>query len=123
MKRQEQEGERHFGILLVLTTTPGNRRELLLALTEFRQRALASQDCSDCGVFEDVSETNRILWQEFWAERHDAAAVVESPRFRALLGAARLLGEIETLQWLDKKESGLPSKGLKEISSSLAARH
>jgi quinol monooxygenase YgiN len=115
MKREQQESKRHCGILLVLKTTPGDRRELLLALAEFRQRVLVSPTCRSCDVFEDISETNRILWQEFWSEHQDASAVVESQRFRALLGASKLLGKIEALQWLDRSETGLPSEVLQEI--------
>lgn len=96
-----RESER--GLFLALKTSPANRRELLLALEEFRQRALTEPGCTACQVLEDTSDVNHFLWTEWWRDEAWADQAMERPRFRALLGAIQLLGAVEDLEWLGRR--------------------
>lgn len=104
MKNREGAGEeRSEGLLLALTTRPSHRREFLLALEEFRKRVLAEPGCVDCEILEDISHANRFVWSEWWPDRTQAERAVTENRFRALLGAVRLLGAIESLDWVTRR--------------------
>jgi len=93
------------GLVFALRSSPANRREMLLALEEFRQRVLAEPGCTACDVLEDVSETNRFLWMEWWSDPIGVDQIVSRARFRALIGAVQLLGRAECLQRLDRRET------------------
>ena len=99
------------GLVIALKTSPGNRREILMALEEFRRRALTEPGCTACEVLEDVTEHNRFVWTEWWADGADADRAVTQPRVRALLGAVKLLGSVESLEWLSRWE-GPPGEPL-----------
>ena len=96
-----KEAER--GLFLALKTSSANRRELLLALEEFRQRVLVEPGCTDCQVLEDTSDLNHFVWTEWWLDQARADLAIERPRFRALLGAIRLLGAVEAMDWLGRR--------------------
>lgn len=90
-------------LLLALTASPASRREMLLTLDEFRRRALSETGCTVCDVLEDVSTTNRFVWMEGWLDRAQADLAVRRRRFRALLGAVRLLGAVESVEWFHRE--------------------
>jgi len=83
------------GIEISFRTRPANRREVIQALETLRERVLASGRPSDCQISEDLTETNVFRWSEWWPEDSDTAAIANTDRFRALLGAVRLLGSLE----------------------------
>ncbi len=97
--------EKNEGLLLALTTRPSQRREFLLALEEFRDRVLAEPGCARCEIYEDVTQINRFVWSEWWPDRNSAERTVHENRFRALLGAVKLLGTIESLDWVSRRRS------------------
>ena len=96
--------ETERGLVLTLKTSPANRRELLLALEEFRQRVLSEPGCTACQVLEDTSDLNHFVWTEWWLDQARADLAIERPRFRALLGAVKLLGAVETAEWLGRRD-------------------
>jgi len=83
------------GIEISFRTCPANRRELVQSLEMLRQSVLASDRASECHVAEDLTEPNVFRWCEWWPEDSDTAAIEGSDRFRALLGAIRLLGSLD----------------------------
>ncbi len=92
------------GLMLVVKTSPASRRELLIALEEFRQRVLSESGCLGCRVLEDATHVDQLVWTEWWVDQAHADLATERPRFRALVGAVKLLGTVETLAWLCRRE-------------------
>jgi len=55
-----------------------------------------------CEVSEDLFDPGRILWTEWWPEPRAPRAAVSSDRFRALLGAVRTLGRLESVEAFER---------------------
>ena len=54
-----------------------------------------------CGAFEDVGDPGRFLWVEQWANRELLDAHLGSEQHRALLGAIRVLGQLESVRLVE----------------------
>lgn len=89
-----------------------NRRELLHALGEFRERVVSTPGCTDCRILEDSTDSNRFIWSQWWVDQAQAELAIERTGFRALVGAVQLLGEVETMEWLGRRD-GPPNESLK----------
>lgn len=65
----------------------------LLSKTEGRNLACTSQT-----LYEAIGESNTFLWVEHWSESKAMSAHLASERFRVLLGAIEVLGELGALR-------------------------
>ena len=101
---EARDRESECALFLALKTNPRNRRELLLALEGFRRRELSEPGCIRCRVLEDTSETNHLVWTEWWIDRAHADLAIRRRRFRALIGAIKLLGAVEEQVWLGRRD-------------------
>jgi quinol monooxygenase YgiN len=105
MPNSEARGkESERGLVLALKTTSVNRRELLLTLEEFRSRVLSEPGCTGCQVLENTTDINHLVWTEWWIDQAYADLAIERPRFRALIGAIKLLGAIEDQDWVGRRD-------------------
>jgi quinol monooxygenase YgiN len=105
------------GVQITVRVSPVNRREFLQSLEGLRERsALLHPDCT-FEYFEDLEDMGRITWTEWWLDAGDLRSTLSSDRFRALLGAARTLGCLESIYELDRhllaldRLTGYPLKG------------
>lgn len=98
------------GIQVAVRSTPANRREMLQTLDELRAETRSRDPGCRCEVFEDLNENNRFLWTEWWPDATAVQASVDSDGFRALMAAARVLGDLEYVRLLDTHESDAPDR-------------
>ena len=59
--------------------------------------------CKGCQVFEDIDQPNRFIILETWDSRQALDAHLLTEQFNALMGAVRVLGELETIHAGDLK--------------------
>lgn len=95
-----------------MTTSQAHRRELILTLEEIKSRIVEAESNCACEVFEDFSEPNRFRWSEWWPSREHTRRAMESERFRALLGAVKVLGSLEYVHEVNRtqKDDREPAK-------------
>ena len=85
------------GLQITVDVKQGNREEFLQAMETLRSRETLPSDQLSSGLFEDRDCPNRFLIIEHW--RHPAALDerLRSERFRAMIGALRVLGTIRNI--------------------------
>jgi quinol monooxygenase YgiN len=106
---QQKNPEMSCGIEVAMSTSQGQRRELIQALEGLRKQAISDGPECACDVFEDLAAPNRFLWTEWWRTTWEADRAQASDRFRALLGAAQLLGTLEAVQRVSRSSAGTPT--------------
>ena len=82
-----------------------HRRELIQTLEGLKVRISESEPDCGCEVFEDLAVANRFLWSEWWPSSQECRAAQTSERFRALLGAIKVLGTLESVQVVELQDS------------------
>ncbi len=97
--------ESAFGIEVAMRTAQNHRRELTQTLEGLKDRVNATQPECDCEVFEDLAVPNRFLWSEWWPGQEESEAAEASDRFRALLGAIKVLGSLESVRKVSRTSS------------------
>jgi quinol monooxygenase YgiN len=97
------------GIEVAMSTSQIHRRELIQALEGLRRLAHSEEPECTCDVFEDLAAPNRFLWTEWWRTTIEADRAQDSDRFRALLGAAQLLGTLEAVRRVSRSSAGTPA--------------
>lgn len=80
------------------------RTELLQTLDGLRREHEAEGSCTACEVFERVDHRNHFLWLERWRTREDLERHLGTDRFRVLLGAIQVLGELGGARWMTEGE-------------------
>lgn len=91
-----------YGLQLQLSTSQENRRELVQALVAFRSRV--AEEEGTCEIFEDLTRPNGFLWLQWWPSREQLDEHLQSGKFRLLLGAIEVLGNLEDawiVEWRD----------------------
>jgi len=81
-----------------MSTSQSNRRELIQALEGLRDRFIGLETRCRCEIFEDLGVPNRFLWIECWPSIEECESARVSERFRALLGAIKVLGTMEGMK-------------------------
>jgi len=97
--------ESKYGIEVAMTTSQSHRRELILTLEGLKDRIAESEPDCACEVFEDLAVANRFLWSEWWPSSDQSEAAEASERFRALLGAIKVLGSLESVRNVSRTSS------------------
>lgn len=88
-----------------MRTSQNHRRELTQTLEGLKDRINASEPDCDCEVFEDLAIPNRFLWSEWWPGQKELETAQTSDRFRALLGAIKVLGSLESVRNVSRTSS------------------
>ena len=83
------------GVEILLEVRPEKRGEFLQAIGMLEPSCHADAACLSHGVFQAFGEDNRFLWVEHWADRSALQSRLRSERFRALMGAVRVLSSDE----------------------------
>ena len=86
------------GIEVSMNTSQSNRRELIQTLEGLRDRVIRLETGCGCEIFENLGVPNRFLWLEWWPSIEECESARVSERFRALLGAIKVLGTMEALK-------------------------
>ena len=85
-----------------MSTSQSHRRELILTLEGLKDRIVASETDCACEVLEDLAVPNRFLWSEWWPSPEECEIAQASDRFRALLGAIKVLGSLESVRLVSR---------------------
>ena len=86
------------GIEISVEVKPDKREEFLQAIESLKPVGVEGADCVSYEVLEDREQNNRFFWVERWPDHDRLQARLRSDRFRALLGAVRVLGTVEDIQ-------------------------
>lgn len=85
-----------------MTTNQIHRRELIQTLEGLKGRVVALEPDCACEVFEDLAVANRFLWSEWWPSLEQSEQAQTSERFRALIGAIKVLGSLESVRHVSR---------------------
>ena len=91
------------GFQILLRVSPDKRQEFLHTFNLLTRADHRSDHCIGQCLFEDVGETNRFLWSEIWNDSKTMETHLGTDRFRSLLGAIDVLGELEDLHLVELK--------------------
>ena len=95
------------GLEILVQIHTGKRQEFLQT-SEWFQNQL-TKTCTgtfvDLTVFEAVGKPNHFLWIEKWTGLQSLEVHMSTDRFRAIMGAIEVLGELEKLQMVEFREA------------------
>ena len=86
------------GIEINVEIRPEKRDEFLQAVETLGPLGEEGKDCESQEIYEDHGQRNRFLWIERWPDDALLQRRLCSDRFRALLGAVKVLGTVEDMQ-------------------------
>jgi quinol monooxygenase YgiN len=97
------------GLEILISIQSGQRQEFLQTIDMFRSQQVKNTARIGCHIFEKVDTPNQFLWVEKWKDRKPLDDYMKTGRFKALLGAIQVLGELISLQFFElKKLKDLP---------------
>jgi hypothetical protein len=82
---------------MVVRVPDGKRKEFQDALDGLPGASPNVPDHAE--TLETVGDDSRICWYATWATEHAARAFLTSEAYRALRGAARVMGELESIEF------------------------
>ena len=59
----------------------------------------------ECRVYEEISRTEIFMWMQWWRSEHHLEEYLGSTDFRSLLGAIKVLGNLESARVVDLQDS------------------
>jgi len=86
------------GIEISVEVRPNKRDEFLQAIETLRPLGEEGKHCDSQEIYEDHEQRNRFLWVERWQNNSLLETRLGSDRFRALLGAVKVLGTVGDMQ-------------------------
>ena len=86
------------GIEISIEVRPDKRAEFLQAVETLRPLGEEGKHCHSQEIYEDHEQRNRFLWVERWQNDDLLETRLCSDRFRALLGAVKVLGTVGNMQ-------------------------
>ncbi len=91
------------GLEILVNIQSGKRQEFLQAVDMFCNRQAIDNPGTGSTVFEAVGTPNQFFWLEQWTDRRSLDDYLKTERFKALLGAIEVLGELERMQVVELK--------------------
>jgi quinol monooxygenase YgiN len=91
------------GLEILVSIQPEQRQEFLQTIDMFRCQQEEDKCCIRCSIFETVSIPNQFLWVEKWTDPKPLDDYMKTGRFKALLGAIQVLGELKSLHLVELK--------------------
>jgi len=85
------------GLEILVSIQSGQRQEFLQTIDMFRSQQLKDRARIGCTIFETVGTPNEFLWLEKWTDQRLLDGYLKTSRFKALLGAIQVLGELNSL--------------------------
>ena len=59
----------------------------------------------ECRVYEEISRTETFMWMQWWRSKRHLEEYLGSTDFRSLLGAIKVLGNLESARVIDLQDS------------------
>lgn len=94
-----------IGLELSVRSDAGHRTELLQTLQNLCSEQLSDAAGAECRVFEDLCKPNRFLWLQWWRSSRKLQEHLGSEAFRTLLGAVKVLGELDAARIVELQDS------------------
>jgi quinol monooxygenase YgiN len=91
-----------IGILIRAQVEPDQRRELMQMCKSWISTQLPAA-CLERRVYEDVISPTHLLLVEQWFDKEAMNSYLSSERFRALIGAVKVLGELVDVRTSEAK--------------------
>ena len=91
-----------IGILIRAQVEPDQRRELMQMCKNWLSNQLPAA-CLERRVYEDVISPTHLLLVEQWLDKEAMNSYLSSERFRALVGAVKVLGELVDVRLSEAK--------------------
>ena len=88
------------GLGILVTIKSEQRHEFLQTIDLFCSQRDENQSRIGCSIFETVGNPNQFLWVEKWTDRVLLDEYMKTDRFKALLGAVQVLGELNSFHIL-----------------------
>lgn len=85
------------GLEILVSIQSGQRQEFLQTIDLFRCQQDKKDARIDGSIFETVGTPNQFLWVEKWTDWRSLDNYMKTSRFKALLGAVQVLGELNSL--------------------------
>jgi len=85
------------GLEILVSIQPEKRQEFLQTIEMFRSQQDQDKARIDCIILETVGAPNQFLWVEKWNDQKLLEDHMKTRRFKALLGAIQVLGELNSL--------------------------
>ena len=79
------------------------RQEFFQAVEWFSTSNECGIGCLDKCIFERIDAPNHFIWIERWTDTYAFKEYQSSERFKALLGAVQVLGEMEVMRQIEVK--------------------
>ena len=93
-----------FGLVIAFPLAPGKREEFLQTVDSLLPPTGLEAGLETQAVFEQVGEADRFLWWERWSSPRKIEERLTSTELNTLLGAIRVLGELDDLQIVESRE-------------------
>ena len=87
-----------IGLEISIHVLPSKRRELLQVMEAFSAEGRQAKGCLSVVAWEEHGAPNHFLWLERWEKDSLVEQRISSEAFRALLGAIRVLGELDGVE-------------------------
>jgi quinol monooxygenase YgiN len=92
------------GLEILISIQSGQRQEFLQTIDMFCSQREKDKARIGCKIFETVGTPNQFLWVEKWTDQRLLDDYMKSARFKALLGAIQVLGELNSLHFIALKQ-------------------
>jgi quinol monooxygenase YgiN len=92
-----------IGVEILVSIQPEKRQEFLQTIEMFRSQQDRDKARINCSIFETVGTPNQFLWVEKWTDQKLLEDYMKTGRFKALLGAIQVLGELNNLHIAETK--------------------
>jgi quinol monooxygenase YgiN len=94
-----------IGLELTIGAGPSSGLEMQQSLENLGREALAADSCQECRVFKDLQGGDRFLWLQWWRSQPELEQHFQSTAFRTLLGAIKVLGNLESARVVELQDS------------------
>ena len=105
-----------IGVIIRAEVELDQRHELIQMCKSWLASSQVPKACSERGVYEDVISPTRLLLVEEWSDQIAMRSYLSSERFRALMGAVKVLGNLVDLSVFETEvlEAGTVLKDAKK---------
>ena len=97
------------GLEILVSIQAGQRQEFLQTIDLFRSHQAKDPARIGCNIYETVGAPNQFLWVEKWTDQNLLDEYMKTGRFKALMGAIQVLGELNSLELVELKNRKVPS--------------
>jgi len=94
------------GIEILVKINPEKRVEFLQAFDMLEQLDHLGERRLDLELFEQIKEPNTFLWLEHWDNKESLSSYYENNKYRAMMGAIDIMGQIVNKRTFSVREEG-----------------